>query len=1083
MATRDHVLDNRDRKVVDYLRAHLADAERLRIVSAYFSIYGYDLLADMLDQVGETRFLFGDPSSVDDLDPGEKEAKAFGLTEKGLVPNQTLSQKPLAMRCAEWVNSNGVAVRSVRQSNFLHGKMYLPGGAGVVGSSNFTRNGLGGSDRPNLEINLAVTDTALLAELQGWFDDLWKDKQLTYDVKQQVLDALNRLGKDHAPEFVYFKTLYEIFKNRIDDQLDSDRQLTDQRLTETAVWNALYEFQKDGVRSMIARLQRHNGCILADSVGLGKTYTALAVIKYYELRNENVLVLCPNKLRQNWALYPVYQMQIGNPFVEDRFRYSVLAHTDLSREHGMSGNIDLANFNWGAFDLIVIDESHNFRNEGRRYERLLNDIVKGGGRTKVLMLSATPVNTSLIDLRNQVYLMTEKNEDHFQESLSVAHVGNLMAVAQRQFKQWESEKNNRGSSDKAELLERLGADFLRLLDGVSISRSRRQIEQFYSEEMSRIGQFPKHALPLNSYPATDLWGKLSYEDLAEQIRYFSLSIYRPSDYLVDQERQLELQTEKKERNFNQRDREHFLVGMIRTNFLKRLESSPHSLDLTLERTIGKTDALLERIDAYERREGDDTVLADNMPDEDEDDEEFLVNRSRHPYRLSELDLHRWREEINLDRAVLADVKQSVNAITPDRDGKLQELKQALRSRVDAPATDLDGAPNRKLLVFTTFKDTALYLYENLMADAEHLGLRMAMVSGDATRDTARVGAGAGGSSGGRYFQAILSDFAPRARCRAENGAVPDIDILIATDCISEGQNLQDCDTVLNYDIHWNPVRLIQRFGRIDRIGSRNAAVHMLNYWPTKDMEAYLRLESRVMARMALVDSTASGSDDPFTEDDLREGAQLELNFRDRQLMRLREEVLDLDDLSDTVVMSDLSMDYFLAQLRQYLEQNKEELEATPLGAYAIARNPRDGPGAGVVFVLRQRNAAAATHRQRVASPVHPFYLVYIRDDGTIRYGCSNARQVLEAFERAAIGETSPIMDLCDRFDRETDHGKEMKRYDDLLNGVIAHIRQARASTAAAGLGQAGSRNFVLPKASETPQGAGDFELITWLVIA
>ena len=1083
MATRDHVLDNRDRKVVDYLRAHLANADRFGIVSAYFSIYGYGLLADMLDSVTETRFLFGDPSSVDDLDPGEKEAKAFDLTEKGLVPNRTLSQKPLAMRCAKWVNSNGVAVRSVRQSNFLHGKMYLPGRAGVVGSSNFTRNGLGGSDRPNLEINLAVTDAALLAELQGWFDDLWADKQLTYDVKQQVLDALNRLGKDHAPEFVYFKTLYEIFKNRIDDQLDSDRQLTDQRLTETAVWNTLYEFQKDGVRSVVARLQRHNGCILADSVGLGKTYTALAVIKYYELRNENVLVLCPNKLRQNWALYPVYQMQIGNPFVEDRLRYSVLAHTDLSREHGTSGNIDLANFNWGAFDLIVIDESHNFRNEGRRYERLLNDIVKGGGRTKVLMLSATPVNTSLIDLRNQVYLMTEKNEDHFQESLSVAHVGNLMAVAQRQFKQWESEKNNRGSSDKAELLERLGADFLRLLDGVSISRSRRQIEQFYSEEMSRIGQFPKHAPPLNSYPATDLWGKLSYEDLAEQIRYFSLSIYRPSDYLVDKARQLELQTEKRERNFNQRDREHFLVGMIRTNFLKRLESSPHSLDLTLERTIGKMDALLERIDAYERREGDDTVLADNMPDEDEDDEEFLVNRSRHPYRLSELDLPRWREEIELDRAVLADVKQSVNAITPDRDGKLQELRQTLRSRVDAPATDLDGAPNRKLLVFTTFKDTALYLYKNLMADAAHLGLRMAMVSGDATRDSARAGDGMGSGSGDRYFQAILSDFAPKARNRAGNGGGPDIDLLIATDCISEGQNLQDCDTVLNYDIHWNPVRLIQRFGRIDRIGSRNKAVHMLNYWPTKDMEAYLRLESRVMARMALVDTTASGSDDPFTEDDLREGAQLELNFRDRQLMRLREEVLDLDDLSDTVVMSDLSMDYFLAQLRQYLEQNKEELEATPLGAYAIARNPKDGSGAGVVFVLRQRNAAAATHRQRVASPVHPFYLVYIRDDGTIRYGCSNARQVLEAFERAAIGETSPITDLCDQFDRETNHGKEMKRYDDLLNGIIAHIRQARASTAAAGLGQAGSRDFVLPKASETPQGAGDFELITWLVVA
>ena len=1081
----DHsVLDNRGRTVVSYLREHLAGADAFRIVSAYFSIYGYELLADDLANVRETRFLFGDPSSVDDLDPGGKDAKAFNLTERGLVPRQTLTQKPLARKCLEWVKSDAVRIRSVKQSKFLHGKMYLTGAAGVVGSSNFTKNGLGGSDRPNLEINLAVTEAELLAELQEWFDDLWADQELTYNVKQQVLDALNRLGQDYSPEFLYFKTLYELFKNKIDAQLDSDRQLRDHHLTESAIWNTLYEFQKDGVRSVIARLQQHNGCILADSVGLGKTYTALAVIKYYELRNENVLVLCPNKLRQNWALYPIHQMQLGNPFLEDRFRYSLLAHTDLSRDRGTSGGIDLANFNWGAFDLIVIDESHNFRNdEGSRYERLLNDIIKAGGRTKVLMLSATPVNTSLIDLRNQVYLMSEKNEVHFRESLGVGHIGNVMAVAQREFKQWESEKGKQGSRDKAKLLERLGADFLQLLDGVSISRSRRQITQFYAEEMARIGQFPQHARPENEYPATDLRGDLSYEQLSEQIKRFSLSIYRPSDYLTNRERQLELETEKEDRNFNQRDREHFLVGMMRTNFLKRLESSPHSLDLTLRRTIDKMEVILERIDTYLRLGHDDSDLSDNVPDEDEEDEEFLVNRGRHPYHLGELDLPRWRVEIERDRATLTAAWERISAITPDRDGKLQQLRQTLRRRVNAPTTTLDGAPNRKLLVFTTFKDTALYLYDNLEPDAKELGVRMAMVSGDTTRDTTRGVQGDGHGSGGSQFQSILSDFAPRARGRSVNGSRPDIDLLIATDCISEGQNLQDCDTVLNYDIHWNPVRLIQRFGRIDRIGSRNPAVYMLNYWPTKDMDAYLRLESRVMARMALVDTTASGSDDPFTEEGLREGAQFELNFRDQQLMRLREEVLDLDDLSDGVVMSDLSMDYFLAQLRQFLEQNKEKLEATPPGAYAVAHNPPDGPGPGVVFVLRQRNAAAIAPRQRTASPVHPFYLVYIKDDGIIRFGCSNARQVLQAFEAAAVGQTKPIATLCDWFDRETGQGAKMERYDGLLKAVVAHVQQSFAAGITRGLGKDGSRDFLLPKTSESPKNASDFELITWLILA
>ena len=479
--------------------------------------------------MGDTRFLFGDPTSVEDLDPSQDEPKSFELTERGLEPNHTLHQKALAKQCAAWVSKDTVAVRSVSRANFLYGKMHLAASpnraTGVVGSSNFTKRGLDGSDLPNLEINLATDDADTLTELQDWFNQLWNDQRLTKDAKQQVLDALERLGGDYAPEAVYYKTLYELFRKDIEARLAGDAVADATGFSDSQIWNALYEFQKDGAKSAIAKLQAHNGCILADSVGLGKTYTALAVIKYFELRNERVLVLCPRKLFENWSLYPAIYGHRQNPFLEDRFGFTVLAHTDLSRDSGSSGGINLANFNWQNYDLVVIDESHNFRNDGgQRYKRLLEEVIKAGAKTKVLMLSATPVNTSLIDLRNQIYLMTEGRENAFRESLGVGNIRNAMAAAQRVFKQWETDQASRSRRDKAQLLEQLGADFLRLLDGVSISRSRRQIEQFYAAEMERVGQFPKHEKPDNRYPQTDLKGELSYQDLAERIGEFKLSV-------------------------------------------------------------------------------------------------------------------------------------------------------------------------------------------------------------------------------------------------------------------------------------------------------------------------------------------------------------------------------------------------------------------------------------------------------------------------------------------------------------------------------------------------------------------------------
>ena len=1069
-----HILDNRTSTVAGYLGQTLAGADDFCFVSAYFTIHGYALLAEQLETVGRTRFLFGDPGSVEEVDPGEKEPKAFVLTEGGLEPGQVLVQKALARRCAAWVGHSTVEIRAVRRVNFLHGKMYLiaspHGRAVVVGSSNFTRRGLGGGDQPNLEINLATEDRETVKELREWFDRLWADDGYTRDVKQQVLEALAHLGNDYAPEAVYYKTLYEIFHQEMAARQAGDDNATTTGLKDSQVWNKLYQFQQDGARSVIDKLEQHNGCILADSVGLGKTYTALAVIKYFELHNERVLVLCPRKLRDNWSLYPASNNHVQNPFPEDRFGYTLLAHTDLSRTSGRSGNVDLANFNWGNYDLVVIDESHNFRNDGGgRYKRLLEEVIRSGAQTRVLMLSATPVNTSLVDLRNQIYLMTQGREQTFQDSLGVGSLRALMAQAQKEFKQWEQQQTPGQRRDKAQLLDQLGADFLRLLNGVSISRSRRQIEQFYGEEIGRIGQFPRRAKPDNRSPHTDINKELSYQDLAEQIDMFKLAVYQPSAYVVDQQRLEELESRRQAQNFNQKDSERFLVGMMRVNALKRLESSAHALQLTMERTIAKIDNLLDKIERYEQG-GESRIHGETLPDDDEEDEEFVVNRSRNPYRLAELDLPRWTADLRDDKAMLSAVRDRVAAVTPERDGKLQDLKQRIRDKVKHPNRNRDGQSNRKLLVFTTFKDTAKYLYDNLKPLTEDLGIAMAMVSGDETHATC----------GPNNFNAILSNFAPMARQGCEADASHTIDLLIATDCISEGQNLQDCDTVLNYDIHWNPVRLVQRFGRIDRIGSRNPSVRMVNYWPTEDMETYLRLQSRVQARMALADLTASGDEDPFSEEDMAR----DLRFRDAQLLQLREDIPHLEDLGDTPVLADFTLDNFLTQLQRYLERNKAALDAMPPGVYAVteeAAPKAPKPQTGVIFCLRQRNAA--TDRQhRTASPVHPHYLVHIQSNGAIRYGCGSARNILMAFEAAAAGQTKPITRLCQRFDQETQNGRRMDRYETLLSACIAQIRQAHHRRQAAGLGRSGDAGFKLPRASETPRGTRDFELVTWLVI-
>ena len=1072
--------------VHDFLKREIQSGSALSIVSAYFTIYAYEKMQHPLNEIEELRFLFGDPDFVKHMDPNNTDKKAFDITDTGLALNQQLRQKPIARACAKWIKEK-VEIRTTRESKLIHGKMYHINNNGVdkaiLGSSNFTVRGLGlSSNSSNIELNLEVDSDRDRTDLKAWFDELWNNDELVDDVKDKVLAKLKQIGQDHPPELIYYKTLYELFREEIETRKTNEQTLEDVHLYDMKIWEKLYAFQKDGAKSVIARLLRHNGCILADSVGLGKTYTALAVIKFFELRNERVLVLCPKKLSENWALYPAYNAQETNEFLDDKFNYTVLSHTDLSRYTGESGSVNLENFNWSSFDLIVIDESHNFRNDSKpridkdgkfrhtRYSRLLDEVIKEGTKTKVLMLSATPVNTSLTDLRNQIYLMTEKREDVFRNTLGISNIRNLIQQTQKAFKAWEEG----GTRNKTELFDTLGADFFQLLGGVSIARSRKLIKKYYAEEIEIIGNFPTPRKPINRHPRTDLSGELSYKALADLIGDFELSIYRPSSYVESQEAKQRLADEKERLRFNQEDRERFLIGMMQTNFLKRLESSAHSLSETLARTINKHDEMLKKIERFEQHKDIPDAQADVLPDDDEDDEEFLINRARNPYHLKELNCTRWKQDIIKDKQTLTAAWNKVKSITPQRDGKLKRIKEDIRRKMLNPRKDKEGNRNRKLLIFTTFKDTAEYLYENLSELASELDFKMAMVSGDSTQTT----------RGQNNFNTILTNFAPWGRLRADKTS-DNIDLLIATDCVSEGQNLQDCDTVLNYDIHWNPVRIIQRFGRIDRIGSRNIEIQMINYWPTEDMEVYLRLRNRVESRMALADATASGDDDPLNEYTYQQ-AQMTFNnrgnFRDKQLEQLREDVIDLDDLSDGVVMSDFTLDYFFAQLLKYLERNRERLEATPEGAYAVTNNKSNPTEKGVIFFLRLQNANG-NKQEKAASPIHPYYTVYIRNSGDIRYSCINAKQVLDLFEASTVDKAKVIDDLCLWFDQETEYGDKMGHYNKLLDTVIAHITRSHTKTQTQGIKRGAPRDTKLTSASKTPKVSDDFKLVTWLVIA
>jgi len=1079
--------NNQHGKVVEFFEEYLKENADVSMISAYFTIYAFERLQNKLERIDHLNFLFGEPHFI--IDNQLKDKASFNVEEKGISLHSQLQQKNLAKNCAAWIR-NKVDIKSIKQSNLLHGKLYYIEAnnreEAILGSSNFTLKGLGVSqhEQHNIELNLIVDSNRDKQALKRWFDELWNNQQLVKNVTKEVLKYLERLYINNSPQFIYQKTLYHLFEHEINQNLVDDPFYNREDFFNSDIWNALFLFQQDGVKAAIRKMIKHGGCILADSVGLGKTYQALAIIKFFE-RNiqRKVLVLCPKKLNENWVLYQAKNHKL-NPFLKDRFGYQVLAHTDLTRTSGKSNGIDLKHFDWSDFDLVVIDESHNFRNDLKgkkglsRYERLMKHIIKQGGKTKVLLLSATPVNNDLSDLFNQIRFISEDRDDAFQNSMGISSIKDTVYHAQNAFKTWMSQK----TFNKTTLMEKFRADFFKLLDELTIARSRQHIEKYYPQTLIDLGGFPKRNKPISVHSEIDTQQQfMAFDELSDEISKYELSLFNPSAYLLAEFKYLPEYKEKLG-NIAQLARERLLIGMMKINFLKRLESSIHSFAITMDRTVKKIEILIDKIEQFDQQKDKKSLFdkieapLDIFEENNDEDDNFIVGEKLQ-FKIAHLDYKNWLQDLQQDCQQLIKLRDIAKIITSKRDAKLLKLKELIHQKVLYPTINKQGEQNRKILIFTAFADTADYLFHHLETWVRHeLKLHIALVTGSKLNS----------SFGEKKFEEILMNFSPRSKKRDQFMGIyaEEIDILIATDCISEGQNLQDCDYLINYDIHWNPVRLIQRFGRIDRIGSLNLSVSMVNFWATKHLEHYLNLKNRVEARMVLVDIAATGADNLLAEPEQEEIIREELHYRDQQLKQIMEEnILDLEEFNDGVSLTDFSLTDFRLDLDIYLKTIETQLKETPLGLYAVVPTNPYYPDikAGVIFCL-QHNAIFNNEQliKERFNPLQPFFLIYLCEDGTVHYNFTHPKQILTIFRQLCANKTEPYEELCDLFDAETKQGQNMDKYNDLIKQAFSAIQQHFNQRAANAL-QSG-RGALLPMIENQINKLSDFSLITWLII-
>ncbi len=1071
------ILDNKTRgKVGDKLKEDLRSGSKLSVISAYFTIYAYEHLRKELSKIDNLRLLFSEPTFVSEKKDIKREFKLNGSYEQGLAGDRyeislkgELKQSEIAKECAQWIKDK-VEVRAYDEEYSLPQKMFLmeskkQENSCIVGSSDFTSSGLGYVSSAKPEGNQYVKNDTFTKSMLMQFDMYWNDSSKVKDVKKYLLESLEGVYKENNPEFIYYVTIYNIFKEYLEDLSEEDIVKSKTGFKDSVVWDKLYQFQKDGVLGAIDKLEKYNGCIIADSVGLGKTFEALAVIKYYELRNDRVLVLCPKKLRENWLAYKGNRKD--NILIKDRLNYDVLNHTDLSRYHGYSGEIDLEKIYWENYDLIVIDESHNFRNNSARgeketrYSRLMNKVLKAGTKTKVLMLSATPVNNKMTDLKNQVYFATE-GVDNALDSHGIRSIDQTLRKAQMAFNKWNELEEE--SKTLEALLEYLEMDYFKLLDMLTIARSRKHIEKYY--DMSAIGKFPTRLKPINKKVRIDNEDKfIPLAEVNKSIRMLSLGIYSPLKYVLPSKaREYSEKYDTKVKGgkgsvLKQADREQSLVHLMRVNLLKRMESSIHSFGLTTAKLLTQIDVAIRKIDTHSESVTDLEIGDIDIDDPRMDD--ILIGSKKVKVLLKDIDLIKWKEELIADRAILEHILIETNKIKAHRDQKLIELKELIGEKVKNPI----NSDNKKIIIFTAFADTAKYLYEDIKNYASReLGLNTALVTGSDTPKSTLKGIR-------MELNNVLTNFSPRSKERNEEGK-PEIDILIATDCISEGQNLQDCDYLINYDIHWNPVRIIQRFGRIDRLGSVNDVIQLVNFWPNMELDEYINLESRVSGRMVMLDMSATGEENVI---DTSKKGMNDLDYRRKQLTQLQDQVVDLEDMSGGISITDLTFNDFKMDLVNYMKVHKKVVEKAPTGMYAVARSNTEEAKGGVVFCLRQINTEIKPSEH---NPLNPYFLVYIDDNGEVMYNFIQSKKILDLYKKVCSGNSNLSEDLISKFNKETDDARDMSRFANYLERVVENIVGKEEEKGIDSLFSFGATTL----SNTMAQNMDDFELISFLVI-
>lgn len=1083
------LFDNKTKLLGDDLKRSIKPNSKIKIVASYFSIYAFEALKDELSKIEELQFIFPTPTFVSKgiTDKLKKEKREYYIpkhmnenmlygTDFEIRLRNQLTQKVIAKECAEWVK-NKVTFKSNITPNGIPNFIYVDNGENesvYMPINGFTSTDLG-YEKDNMMFNLInKLDGDYTRQFFNQFKNVWYDDATLEDVTTSITDYISSAYIDNAPEYIYFITLYNIFNEFLDDIMSEDYMPNEGTgYKKSIIWNKLYNFQRDGAIGVINKLEKYNGCILADSVGLGKTFTALAVMKYYASRNKNILVLTPKKLANNWNKYR--DNVKTNLFYKDRIHFDVLYHTDLGRKKGISNGHDLSQFNWDNYDLVVIDESHNFRNANSykdketRYDFLLKHVMNDGVKTKVLMLSATPVNNRFNDLKNQLALAYGENVNEFNEKLETEKtVETILKNAQQQFNEWSKLPVEERTSKR--LMDSLDIDFSILLDNVTIARSRKHITKYY--DTKDIGKFPTRLRPESYYcDIADSNDFLGYNDIFESLMGLTMGVYAPMDYV--QPSKIHKYEELYDTNvgratLKQVNRERALQRLMTINMLKRLESCVDSFRITLKKIKEVNQNTLKSILDFENHKSEHKNYELNQIDEDDfDNDDFdITNDStlgKVKIDFADMDLKLWKNDLKSDIDTLDTLYDLMMIVTPDKDLKLRKLLSLIDNKINNPI----NPNNKKVLIFSAFADTTNYLYDNISTYVKNkYGLNSARIQGAQSGNTATI-------DGDKDTDRLLALFSPKSKERDvvyPNDKNVNIDILIATDCISEGQNLQDCDLCINYDIHWNPVRIVQRFGRIDRIGSVNEYIKLINFWPNVSLDSYINLNARVENRMKLVDATATGDDNIISSE------QADLDYRKQQLKKLQDgDLQDLEDVDGSITITDLGLNEFRMDVISYIKEHGEP-KNIPNGLYAVVRHDDNANiQKGVIYVLKNKVDDINIGKK---NRLHPYYLVYLDEQGHVINNHMEVKQILDVIRKTCKNQTEPIKNLCHQFSKETKDGYKMDKYSELLNRSIESIIDVKESNDIYSLFHNGSDVLF----SGNIKGLDDFELIAFVVI-